>query len=419
MPDSITSPLVERRRDRKQPTTVGFEDFARQRKLLQEFCLLHVPSVEFYLCESLAIFRLDDDEPPPTKFRHITSSATCYASIDECPDRFRPNKGSRDFKKLGKDFAAKAIAQSVEEWKSDGAAHIYCSCRGLPFVLSQLDGWHASIDQHLERIFYQMDADPSRFGIGEAEKATNEKDALKEQDSWYPPNAYHTYWTLELLRILQLPKFEKGRLESKNISKALGRIPLLRQWARQQLLSQVALHSADSSVLDSDQLAWSLSILVSQPQKYQSSLAEQDIIRHAFKCLFGTQERVGTWRHYAPLFHYPHSGNAYCYVFETFAVLLKEALRPEAEFVHSVLKQYFTPLVQLWQYAISAQTEHSKDQLAWSSGHRNKPALESWATASVFAYAQSWRRLLGIWTREEALGSLNYRPPVSEAEKLV
>src|ERR1019366_613809 len=118
-------------------------------------------------------------------------------------------------------------------------------------------------------------------------------------------------------------------------------------------------------------------------------------IRHAFKCLFGTQERVGTWRHYAPLFHYPHSGNAYCYVFETFAVLLKEALKPEAEFVRSVLKQYFTPLVHLWQYATSTQTKRGKEALAWSSGHRNKPALESWATASVFAYAQSWRRLVG------------------------
>jgi hypothetical protein len=171
-----------------------------------------------------------------------------------------------------------------------------------------------------------------------------------------------------------------------------------------------ALHSADSSVLDSDQLAWSLSILISQPQKYQSSLAEQDLIRHAFKCLFGTQERVGTWRHYAPLFHYPHSGNAYCYVFETFAVLLKEALKPEAEFVRSVLKQYFTPLVHLWQYATSTQTKRGKEALAWSSGHRNKPALESWATASVFAYAQSWRRLVGTWTRDEALSSLNYKP---------
>ena len=241
MPDSITSPLVERRRDRKQPTPVGFEDFAKQRKLLQEFCLAHVQSLEFYLCERLPIFRLDDDESPPTKFRHITSTATCYASIDECPDKFRPDKSSLDFKTLGSDFAAKAIAQPVEEWKSDGAAHVYCSCRGLPFVLSQLVGWHASIDQHLERIFYQMDADPSRFAIGEAERTANQENALKEQDSWYPPNAYHTYWTLELLRILQLPKFEEGRLKSKKISKALGRIPLLRHWARQQLLFQVAL----------------------------------------------------------------------------------------------------------------------------------------------------------------------------------
>ena len=76
-----------------------------------------------------------------------------------------------------------------------------------------------------------------------------------------------------------------------------------------------------SSKLDSDQLAWSLAILVSAPDEYESNLVEQDLIRQAFRCLFCN---TGANWHVAPLralFHYPNVGNAYCYVFETFAAL--------------------------------------------------------------------------------------------------
>src|SRR5262249_3503809 len=153
-----------------------------------------------------------------------------------------------------------------------------------------------------------------------------------------------------------------------------------------------------SSVLDSDQLAWSLAIYISDPANYVSNLAGQDFLRQALKCLFSTQESVGTWRHYAPLFHYPHAGNAYCYVFETFSAILLEALKPKAEFVRSSLKEYFPQLIRLWQYATSTQAKTASGGLAWSSGHRIKPGRESWATASVFEFAQALRRLVGIWT---------------------
>ncbi len=116
-----------------------------------------------------------------------------------------------------------------------------------------------------------MDADPSRFAIGEADKAKAGEDKSKEQRSWYKPNAYHTYWTLDLLRILEDPRFEEGRKKSEQVGKALARRDQLRQWARQQLGTQAALHSADSSVLDSDQFAWSLAILIAQPSRVISS----------------------------------------------------------------------------------------------------------------------------------------------------
>jgi len=192
------------------------------------------------------------------------------------------------------------------------------------------------------------------------------------------------------------------------------------EWARETLAYQVSLHSADSSVLDSDQLIWSLAIVCGSVEKIQASLREQDFLRQAFNCLFTTQTKIGSWRHYAPLFHYRQTGNAYCYVFESFAVLLQTALHSRAEFTRAVLRDYFERLLNLWQYARSTQVriDESGKLVAWSSGHRtNNPAPESWATASVFSYAQALRRLAGIWTRESALLSLPRKVIYTSKEK--
>jgi hypothetical protein len=184
-------------------------------------------------------------------------------------------------------------------------------------------------------------------------------------------------------------------------------------WARQQLGSQLGLHSASppSSMLDSDQLAWALAIFLRFDANLNVDLETRDFLKQAFKCLFSTQTD-GTWRHYKPLFHYKKVGNAYCYVFETFAALLQSALqdRPEAEMLRELLKPYGKNLMELWQYADSTKIPlyPGAREIGWCSGHRtNVTEPESWATASVFSYAQALRRLIGIWCREEALASLN------------
>jgi hypothetical protein len=64
----------------------------------------------------------------------------------------------------------------------------------------------------------------------------------------------------------------------------------------------------------------------------------------------------------------------------------------------------------LWRYANSTQIrlDSGNKVIGWCSSHRtNVTSPESWATASVFSYAQSLRRLTGIWSREEALSNLN------------
>ena len=175
-------------------------------------------------------------------------------------------------------------------------------------------------------------------------------------------------------------------------------------------------------MLDSDQLAWALAIFLKFDENLRVSLENRDFIKQALKCLFSTQNE-GMWRHYKPLFHYKKAGNAYCYVFETLAPLLQCALREgaKAEMFRDLLKPHCKNLIDLWRYADSTKMDlwqgvdpkkipprATRKEIGWCSGHRtNVTHPESWATSSIFSYAQALRRLVGIWCGEEALGSLN------------
>jgi len=398
----------------------NFQNFVENRRLLQEFCQLHYASVAHF-SEGLSFVNVWKDGRRGRKKRtveHLTSTATCFESLLEYPgieNIFRP----LDVSSVMPEYADAALRLRQKDWVSDGSAGTYCRCRALPFVVRHVSDWHSKIESHLEAIFRQMVAIPTRFAIGEAGWP------LKKRN-WYPPNAFHTYWALELLSALAI-KFptQYGQLDRKlHLSEFSDK---MRIWARETLGCQVSLHSAHSSVLDSDQLAWSLAVTLRSPENAEANLAEQDLIKHAVHCLFETQTEVGTWRHYAPLFHYRDSGNAYCYVFESFAELLRWSLEPRARFVRNVLKAHFDNLLRLWQYARSTQvafdSSPSPKRVGWSSGHRTgSPEPESWATASVFVFSQYFRRLVGVWAREEALSALPKRstyPSVAKArEKL-
>src|ERR1700722_14059526 len=383
------------------------EEFAQKRRLLQDFCTRHYPSVEYFNAGlSFAIYKSEiaNREITPNSIRHLTSTVTCYESLFECPERFRPS-GKRDFKSYAAKYSERVISLSAGRWKSDGSARIYCRCRTLPLVMQHIPQWHANISDHVEAIFSQMtDFSARRFAIEEANPDENQK-------YWYPPNAYHTYWALKVLEVLQTTfPAEYQRLNAK--LQLDNKSYFMREWARKSLAEQVSLPCAHSSILDSDQLAWALAIVCRSPTNFEASLREQDFLRQAFSCLFGTQTDVGSWRHYGPLFHYQKTGNAYCYVFETFATILQCALRQRAEFIRAVLQEHSDKLMKLWQYACSTQIQIDElgRPVVWSSGHRtNNTESESWATASVFSYAQALRRLLGIWTRDLALAALPKR----------
>jgi hypothetical protein len=387
---------------------LSFEELTEARRSLQGFCVRHAPSLLFLRSGiSFKIFHREPSLERSRRVRHLTATATCLSSLLDCPSRFLPTE-FEGIEPQCRSFAKKALVR--RNWKSEGSAQIYCRCRALPLVIRFADTFDDVIQQHVLRVLLQLKKRPERFGIGEADPE------LQKERDWSPPNAFHTYWTLDILSQLQRKFLSDYRAISApdKLNLSLKREGML-LWTHQRLGYEISLHSEPkSSVLDTDQLAWTLAIFLRFDGNFHSDLAKQDLIKQAFKCLFSTQNDVGTWPHYKPLFHYRDAGNAYCYVFETFAVLLQSALaeRAEAEVIRALLKPYCKNLMDLWRYAASTQIPLVPDDdkiVGWSSGHRisDPGQAESWATASVFSYVQALRRLIGIWCREEALKNLS------------
>jgi hypothetical protein len=383
---------------------VSFNDLVTYRQQLHDFCSLHYSSLFGF--KSGISFKLYDGETLTGEGVHnLTSSATCIASLLGCPDSLRPPK-SEDIDDLARNFSIAALDRPHKNWWSEKSAYIYCRCRALPLVVKHVPKYDDVIREHVLRILWQVEINPKRSAIGEAAQENGD-----DPSNWYPENAFHTYWTLYLLDALEngfRDDFSKIRSELSGASIDIDRLRTqLLAWARQTAGYQSALHAAGSPTLDSDQLAWSLAIITRFGEDFQADLPKQDFLRHAFKCLFEQQNASGIWRRGAALFHYPESGNAYCYVFETFAVLLQSALteRPDSLFLRKVLSPYVGRLIRLWNYATVTKIPlgNGGKIWGWSSGHRViRKRPESWATASVFSYAQSLRRLVGIWAREKA-----------------
>lgn len=379
-----------------------FASLARDRHLLQEFCDLHVPSLLQF--RSDPSFKLHVDDTLGNELRHLTTTSTCIESLLDCPPQLRP----KDARRMAEDFSTRAIRRVPKKWKSEDSAGIYCRCRALPFVVRYLPRYNSRLEAHVTTILKQL-GKTDRFALGEA-------DPDVEQKFWYPPNAFHTFWFLRILE--ELKRFD-SEFDGLNHRLSLDRrAEEMLLWARSIAGRQISLHFASSSSLDSDQLAWSLAILTRFAPDIQSNLANQDFIQEGFKSLFSKQTAAGTWQHGQPLFHYKYSGNAYCYVYETFTVLLKTVLEreKESEFLRAALLPFFPNLIQLWNYALVTQIQlpakgkksTGGKNIGWSSGHRiDHPDAEGWATASVFSYAQALRRLIGVWTREEAVKELN------------
>lgn len=170
---------------------LSFDELVEHRRGLQEFCYAQYDGITGFKDGPSFKVYLDENVLDPASAHHLSSSATCYESVLDCPRKFM-RKSQPD---LGDDAAVFAgLALKREKWTSDGSAPIYCRCRTLPLVIRFAKSAVDELAKHIETILKQL-SDSRRLAIGEA--------PTSDQRDWYPPNAYHTYWTLAILEAFQ------------------------------------------------------------------------------------------------------------------------------------------------------------------------------------------------------------------------
>jgi hypothetical protein len=304
-------------------------------------------------------------------------------------------------------FAQVAIESGV--WKSDDAAHVYCRARALPLVLRKAAP--AVIQQNREKLRNHLSTVWRNVSLKEGSEGVRERETVNATDDkpTYPANTFHTFWALRLLK------------EAKNVGLDIpanieDKRKIASLWSHLMLAHQVALEATRSVSFDANQLAWAIATKVQEggldASPTDTARQNADLVKAALSTFFRVQLPTGAWERYQPLFHYPNAGNAYCYTYETLTEILRPALVPENALYRRLLRPFAENLLRAWSNAEQSFVVRGSRKTVggWSSGHHTqRTGLESWATAMVFSFLQSLRRLVGIWAREAAEQSLDAR----------
>ncbi len=346
-----------------------------------------------------------DDEDDKRQIKGLTTTFTCLESLLDGAYGDMQDEWTTDARAQLLAFADKALSRP-EDWESEGAAKTYCRVRSLAPIFryypNLADAKLATAVELLQQAWARVSANGRRDGIIEVGKESFEG-ILRTH---YPPNAYLTYWAFEALRFA--PEEARAVLDPKR------RIAEL--WLEKTLGLHVSLHFAGSLRSDPQQIAWAISgLLLSQP----AAIDERDrpvdeLVRAGLRAFFASQREDGLWSRGEPLFHYPRAGNAYSYVYEALAVLISLSLgKNEASLTfRRLLEPYVPNLAAAYEAANRGRRvlELGTTKVGWCSGHhpfRTRP--ESWATASVFRFLQSFRKLVGVLSREASAKTLGAR----------
>ncbi|MHB8688969.1 MAG: ATP-binding protein [Candidatus Dormibacteria bacterium] len=415
----------------EKPADVDFDELRDARRRLVDIVKRHRASIEYFQ-ESGTWFRLYDNDPvlkhahkERNEVHHLSTSASCLESLmDVAPQEFPPNPTEvAQLQQLVDDFASAALGR--KKWQSEGAANTYCRVRTLPLIMQfaspRVVAAHGEriarlITQAWSNVDIQMDEEKQRFpAIAEhvpLDLTEEEGKAVREGEQLgYPPNSFLTFWGVRSLRLASGRNVDALDKLSESHEQKLRTAML---WSRGNLANHVALASSHADMFDAQQLAWAIATIVdfSDPADMRQP-ASVALVKSGLGALFQAQDAAGNWQRGEPLFHYPESGNAYCYIFETLTELLRPAVRSAAgRQFRELLKPYAGNLLRAWRVAVETQQETGVVTIGWCSGHHpHRTQPESWATAAAFSFLQLLRRLVGHWTREAAADQLSVGTP--------
>jgi hypothetical protein len=382
---------------------LSFKDLRSARQELREAVALHRSSIWWFKHPDRPWFIREDaartseiTENSPREVRHLSSSATCLESLH---DPLAVN--DEEYADTIASFADRALTHSDDQtWSSEQAAQVYCRVRTLTPILAlaspEVIKRHATAVKKLVKDVWTP-VDPwkiDRQGVAEASEDPEGRFA-------YPPNAFHTYWAIRMLQEWTRHPALKAVSPSIQRKRAVAQL-----WARQVLAKQTALIRSEADRVDAHQLAWALSteFLGTETTPVTAATPRLELYRAALDAYFSAQLPSGGWPLYEPLFHYPAAGNAYCYTFETLAILLRPALHESGgQMLRTILRPHLPNLLEAAEFAKRTRMELGVGVVGWCSGHHpHRASAEAWATASVFSYLEKLRCLVGYWTREEA-----------------
>lgn len=410
-------------------TTLTLDELAAERRELIDTVKLHQQSLEAFWPKGRSWFALniaERDNPPAERSdgrpHHLSTSASGYESLtDTAP---ATSALPEEWRLCAVEFTRQALQAPQHVWRSEGAAEVYCRVRTLPAVLRLADDLADEPGQKartlLEEAWSTVDVgSPAQGGLAERALYTSDGERVSGEENprapGYPPNAFLTYWGLKALDAYGARSRAKEDLPA--LADTLGpREKLAKAWATQTLGRQTALVLSRAERTDAQQLAYALATdLRWSGEQLTAGNNRHELYRAALDAFFSAQLSSGAWPLSEPLFHYPESGNAYCYTYETLTELLRPALPREGGRVFRELLAIHLPkLLDSWHHARRTRVPLDEEGAAfgWSSGHhvfRQQP--EGWATAAVYSFLQMLRCIIGHFAVDAASDEVRIRRP--------
>lgn len=124
-----------------------FKELTEERRKVRELCRKHTPSLYAFKYSKGPSFKIDWDakEQDGDEVHHLTSTATCIESLQDCHSTLQQTGSSQHFPNAAKISSAIALlrldfcsgALKRKEWLSEESAPVYCACRALPLLLSE------------------------------------------------------------------------------------------------------------------------------------------------------------------------------------------------------------------------------------------------------------------------------------------
>lgn len=396
---------------------MDLEALISARTAIDELDRLAPQSIRYFFDEQQRKFTITDRdrgreraEGDTTRTGRLTTSATCLETLLECSQRTDLEVHDWAIGTL-KTFTVGALRNTPKQWVSEEAAWVYCRVRTLGSVLRLCRDFRIAFDadaaaQLVKQAWRSHAKSKGIFGLREATTPRFSSWAGPASPEHYPENAYLTYWGI----------LAKEHLEGVTSAEQDERVS---EWMTNSAATQVVYHYNQSPLQDPQQLIWSLAgIIKTRPNDVLLSTSPtHEIVKAGLSTFFGQQDGRGEWARGAALFHYPQAGNAYCYIYETLGEFLSLALLKDnaaSETLRHLLRPYLDNFLCAFRRVVETgqRLGEQKSLVGWSSGHHpHRLAPESWATASVYRFLDTLRRLVGLWASDESKAVLGARRP--------